>query len=39
MNLNSEPDVKWGRIYLFVLGFNAMLIILFYLIRLYFNSH
>lgn len=36
---SPEPTVKWSRIYLFILGYNALLVIIFYLIRLFFNSH
>lgn len=39
MNVNNEPEIKWGKIYLFVLGFNVLLVILFYLIRVYFNTN
>ena len=38
MDLDNKPETNWGRIYLFILLFNALLVILFYLIRVYFNS-
>jgi hypothetical protein len=34
---NSAEHKKWNRNYLIVLAFNAILIALFYLFKLYFN--
>ena len=34
----DEIKIRWSRIYIFILGYNAFLIILFYLLRLSFNS-
>ena len=38
MDIDNKPEFKWSRIYIFILAFNALLVVLFYLIRLYFNS-
>jgi hypothetical protein len=34
----EESHIRWRRIYIFILGYNAFLIIIFYLLRLSFNS-
>ncbi len=36
---SDAPELKWNRIYFFILGYNAFLIIIFYMIRLFFNHN
>ena len=35
---DKNDNTNWSRIYLFILGYNAFLILLFYFFRLLFNK-
>lgn len=36
--LQDDQKMNWSRIYLLILLFNSILVVLFYLMRLYFND-
>lgn len=39
MSATNIQEIKWNRIYVFILGYNAILVILFYVLKLFYNQN